>query len=786
MRFILLSVLIFLGVTQTFGQSFYEFNGRVKDSVTKEVLVNATLIINPGGKGIISDINGNFSVKLQEGTYTIQVSYLGYVSKSETFGLHENHEKNFFLSPKNQNLNTIDVNAKRHDDPIKSTEIGTVTLQSKQITNLPALMGEPDIINAIRLSPGIQGVGEGNPGLYVRGGDAGQNLILLDDMVLYNPSHLLGFFPVFNSGIIDEVTVYKGGFPAQYGGRISSVIDIKMKEPNQQKIAGSTNVGLLSSGLVLEAPLVKDKGGIIISARRTYLELIEKGINPLLKPESRLFNGTSYHFYDASAKAKYALGKKTRLNIMAFTSNDNYHLTDDNYKIDNFMFWNNTVGSISLNHSFSDKLNMNISTGKTLYNFNIDAALDQYGLNLNSGIDDWKNNIDFIYMRKPKLPMKFGLAYTHHILTPNRVDVEINDLTYKDVNKYYSNECAAYMNENFKFSEKLSISAGARYTCFQHVGPYTFYYRDDAGKVNDSTKFDRNENVALYQSLDPNIIWVYVLDSLTSVKGSISQTHQYIHLASVGSVSLPTDIWLPSTRFIKPQQVSQVSLGLFKNFKWNSLETSLEIYYKDMRNQIDFLNGILDNFDNSRIEKNIITGVGRAMGAELYIKKSVGKTTGWISYSLSRTLRRYEEINNDKWFPAKYDRVHDLSITVNHKLNEKWNFSAVFIYATGNAMTLPVGRYIIQGNVANQYTDVNAFRMPAYHRLDINANYTLRTDEKYESVLHFSIYNVYNRSNPYFIYFRAEGNLDEYRLSVTPKQMSLFPILPSVSWTLNF
>jgi hypothetical protein len=774
-------------IVAVLGQTTFEFLGVVKDSTTKERLVSASVFILPMQTGLSTDQQGKFKMDLPKGTYSIQISFLGYNTLRKEIEVSTNAvSKTFLLAEKSIAVENVNISAKKSDENIRSIEAGTLILETKDITGLPSLMGEPDIINALRLTPGVQGGGEGNPGLYVRGGDAGQNLILLDNMTLYNPSHLLGFFPVFNADIINDATIIKGGIPAQYGGRASSVIDVSMKEANTSQLKISGSMGILSTDLAIESPINKGEGSIIISGRRTYLNAVKFMAKPFIKSANSFFSNTDYYFYDASIKLRYNISPKTRIFVTAFGGKDAYNLMDNEYNVSNRMQWLNGAGAVRLNHTFSKKLIANLATSKTLFYYNIDASFNTYGFNLYSAIDDWKYTLDFTYLGDGNGLLKFGVSHTKHLLTPNKLDVDAGEIAYKNTSQYHSNEYSAYLNGTKKLTESFTISGGLRSTYYQHKGPYTHYVRNAKGQLSDSTIYNAEEVVESYLKFDPNFSFIYLFNNQSSIKGSVSMIHQFVHLASVGTVSLPTDVWLPSTNFIKPQQVLQMSSGYFRNFKNNTYETSVELYYKQLNNQVDFQNGVLDNFDNTKIESNVMLGSGIAYGAEFFLKKKVGNTIGWISYTLSKTLRKFEGINNNKYYPAKYDRVHDFSFTLNHKLNDRWALSAVFVYATGNALTLPAGRYIIQGNVANHYTDVNSFRMPAYHRLDVSANYKLKSRKRFESWLNFSIYNVYNRSNPYFIYFAIKGDLEHYYLSVAAKQISLFPILPSITWSFKF
>jgi hypothetical protein len=768
------------------GQQKVAFTGVVVDAQTQQALVNATIFMQPGALGIISNLEGVFTVQLVPGSYTFEISYLGYEPLKQEVKITKSDHKTFKLSEKSVSVESVTVTGQKQDVNIQSNNSGVIRLSGKEISRLPNLMGEADIINAMRLTPGVQGVGEGNPGLYVRGGDAGQNLFLIDNMPLYNPSHLLGFFPVFSSEIVAGATIIKGAIPAQYGGKASSVIDIDLKEGNSQNFSASGSVGLLSADITLETPLFDQNASLLISGRGTYLGLFKAAVEPLFQSSDNIFFNTDYGFYDGSLKFNYRYSERTRLSFTAFANSDDYFFADSEFKVSNQMQWGNQAAQLNVNHLFGENLRAKLAVGTTRYNFNIDAGFDKYSVSLASAIEDWTQSLDFIFTPSGKSTWRFGQQYTRHLLIPSKINVDVENVYYENDNQYFSNEWASYIQGNFKLSEKFSLAGGIRQTLFQHLGPFTRYTRDVFGKLSDSTLYRAGEIIKSYYGLDPNISAVFVINSRSSIKSSVSRVHQYIHLASVGTVSLPTDVWLPSTYFIPPQVVTQFTTGYFRNFDDNVYETSAEGYFKYLGNQIDFLNGVLDNSDNTRIEDNIVLGNGLAFGIELFVKKKMGRTTGWVSYTLSRTLRKFDVFKEGAYFPAKYDRVHDFSFTLNHKLSERWDISASFIYATGNAMTLPAGRYLIQGNIANHYTDVNSFRMPAYHRLDISANYQLKKLGRFESWLNFSVYNVYNRANPYYIYFRVKGDVDAYYLSVHPREISLFPILPSITWNFKF
>lgn len=783
-RIFVLFFLVTLGIGMLHSQNSYLLTGKVLDAATREPLMNAAILVTPLQIGTISDASGKFELQLPKGQMELQVSFLGYKAVKENINLTKNLSITILLQPNVVEMEGVTISSEKPDQNVTSIQSGTVQLDAKEIAQLPTLMGEPDLINSFRTLPGVQGVGEGNPGLYVRGGDAGQNLMLLDQMPLYNPSHLLGFFPVFSTDIIQNAKLIKGAIPANYGGKTSSVMDISMKEGDFYRFSGNGSVGILSSDLTIETPTQKGKGSLVISGRRTYLEGIKSLSDLIISDSKNFFNQTNYYFYDASLKWVYVLTPKTRLTIATFGGQDKYSLTDGEFEVTNQMDWINWVGSVGIKHTFNENLTANFTSGFSQYQFGIDAGFEAYQFHLFSGVRDYYHRLDFTQKLNHGMLLKYGASFTRHQLTPSKVTGEVEEVSINNINRYYSNEGSIYFQGDAKASENLSLSAGIRPTYYQHVGPYSHYTRDASGLLTDSLTYAENELIEDFFSLDPNLSCVYLLNPQASVKASASLSHQFIHLASVGTVSLPTDIWMPSTQFIKPQKVGLATVGYFRNFLDNQFETSFELYYKYLDNQIDFLNGLLDNFDNTKIEQNIVHGVGQAFGAEIFIKKQYGPLTGWMSYTLSRTLRKFNNINDGYWYPAKYDRVHDFSITMNYQLNDRWNLSALWVYATGNAMTLPAGRYIIQGNVVNDYTDVNSFRMPAYHRLDLSATRQLKKKEHWESDLVLSVYNVYNRANPYFIYFRVKGDIDHYYLSVNPRQISLFPILPAL--TLNF
>jgi len=781
-----ISLLLFLFEQSLVAQDQFLVHGKITDVATGEPLIGCHIQLAPGNYRTISDEEGKYHLSVPAGEYHLSVSYLGYESVDQTLIVSNELLKNLALKQQVVSIEHVDINAKKGNQNITSDKISSITINRKEIDQLPAFFGEPDIIKAIKLTPGIQSGGEGNSGLFVRGGDAGQNLILLDQMPIYNPSHLLGFFSVFNSDAIEKIELMKGGMPATYGGRASSVIDIDMKEGAPDNVLAKGSVGFITSDLTIESPIVKGKSSVIVSGRQAYLGFIRSIVVPMHLSSDNFFNTNQYNFYDLNLKFFANLSRNDRIYLTGYFGNDNYRMHKANFQLSNSMTWGNLLAGLRWNHLFNERLSSNTMIGFTGYHFNLAAAINQYQFELASQINDLYFKSDFICLTFPRQLIKFGINYTHHELLPNQVEANLNLVSFNNKLKYYSHESSAYLNDAFTVSDQLSVNAGLRFTNYIQTGPYQIYVRDDVGMIIDSTVYGSHATVKTYNTLEPRISANYQLNSYSAIKGSFGINKQFIHLISVGSVSMPSDIWLPSTKFIKPQSVTQYAVGYFRNFNENVYESSVEVYYKRMNNQIEFKNGMFNTFYNTSMEENLVFGKGQAFGIEFFLKKQIGTTTGWFSYTLSRTLRQFNEINNGKPFPAKYDRIHDLSITLTHKLNERWTLSSVFIFTTGNAMNLPTGRYMIQGNIVNDYTKTNSFRMPAYHRLDLSANYTLKKNRFFESSLNFAVYNVYNRANPYYIYFQAEGDLDNYQLEVKPKQIELFPILPSVTWNLTF
>ena len=765
------------------AQSNYTLSGYIQDESSGENLIGVSIYEKESFKGTASNEYGFYSLTLPKGNYKIVYSFIGFKSIIKSVNLNQNLRLNVSLNNNAIVTEEIEVTGERQDKNVNSSSMSQAKLEVQNIKQLPVILGEVDVLKSAQLLPGIQSGGEGNSGLYVRGGGPDQNLILLDEAVVYNAAHLFGFFSVFNADAIKDINIIKGGMPAEYGGRLSSVLDITMKDGNNKKYQAEGGIGLLSSRLTLQGPIEKNKSSFIVSGRRTYIDVLSK---PFMS-EDNAFSGSGYYFYDLTTKINYRISDKDRLYLSGYFGRDVFSFSNSDNGIGIEIPWGNATTSLRWNHLFNDKLFMNTSLIFSDYRFEFNIAQQEFELKIFSGINDWNTKIDFLYQPNQRHTIKFGSNYTYHEFTPGNASGRSGEVVFEpdEIFKQYSNEGALYISDDFEASDVLKIHAGLRYSSFQHSGYISF--RDYI--KNDLTGSDDN-----YNHIEPRLTFRYKLNPTSSIKGAYTQNYQYIHLASTSSVSLPTDLWVPSSAGIKPKFSDQYALGYFKNFKDNMFEASIEAYYKEMSNLIEYKEGVLpEDNTNSSSDDAFVFGDGDSYGIEVLVKKNKGKTTGWIGYTLSKTTRYFDEINNGISFPAKYDRRHDLSITATHKLNNKWTLSSVFVYATGNSITLPTERYIIGSNVYTEFTSRNGFRMEPYHRLDLGATYTPnKKNKRFNSSWNFSIYNVYSRKNPYFIYFDLEsttgenGNIQDGNLTPKAYQVSIFPILPSVTWNFNF
>ena len=758
---------------------------QVKDEV-QQYLPNATIILNT--KKYKADANGVLNTKVNSGNITLSASAVNHNNISLSFLINKDTLIVINLPQRQSLLNAVIVKSSKN---VSANQMGVQTISAEVLKKLPVIFGEVDPLKTITLLPGIKNGGEGGGGVYVRGGGPDQNLILLDGVNIYNPNHLLGFFSVFNGDAIKNIEVLKSGFPAEYGGRLSSVININSRDGDMQKIKTNASIGLISTKLGLEGPIIKNKASFIVNVRRTYIDQVAK---PFARER---IGGNGYFFYDANARASYIIDKKNRLNFNFFTGVDKFTFSNKDGPGRTFNTnWGNTVAALQWEQKINSKLNH--TTGLIYNQFQLDSRFGFSTLQFlfTSGLKDWQFKTDWSLKKYDWLKLKWGLQYINHTFKPGAGGVTVGVTNFETIlqNKY-ANELAGYLSADIDILPELNIITGLRYSHFNQIGPTEeVVYDKDGFPTGEKIKYNKGQSIAKYQNSEPRISLRWKLNETVSFKFSYANTIQYLQLATTSNASFPSDLWLPASKRIKPGRANQISAGYFKNFKNNKYEFSAETYYKSLSNQVEFKPGA-NLLLNANLENEMIFGKGKAYGLELFLSKKSGKLTGWIGYTLSRSERKFAEINGGKTFPYRYDRTHDLSIVANYPLSKRWEASAVFVYGTGNALTLPVGRftYNLSYNTAeNQpiftnidlYEKINDFRMPAYHRLDVSFAYTRKpnTTRRYKSSWNFGIYNVYNRYNPFFIYLSA----DEGTQKVVGKKVYLFPIVPSVTWNVKF
>lgn len=762
----------------------FSLNGYVKDSLSGETIIGATITVNGQPKGVASNQFGFYSITLDAGNYTITASHISYVAKPFKVQLSSSQSYNFDLVPKSSANTEVVVYSKRRDANVKNAQMGKIDLSMNQIRNVPAFLGEVDPLKVIQLLPGVRNAGEGNAGFYVRGGGPDQNLILLDDAVVYNTGHLFGFFSIFNGDAIKNVSLIKGGMPAQYGGRLSSVLDVTMKDGNINKFQTEGGIGLIASRFSIQGPIKKDKASFILSARRTYIDALAK---PFIKKSSD-FYGSGYYFYDLNAKINYRFSDKDRLFISGYFGRDVFDFVNAKRSFKTNIPWGNRTATVRWNHVFNRRLFSNTTLLYNDYKFKFAAQQESLEIGLSSGIRDYSLKTDFDYYPLPNHKLKFGGLVTYHKFIPNVASGRQDSVIFTPNNETekYAAEAALYIQDDWEIGEQWKINYGVRWSSFTQIGPYKKFTRDINGNKLDSTVYKSFAPVKTYGGFEPRVTVRYAINDETSIKASVTRNLQYIHLVSNSGTTLPTDLWVPSTYIVKPQISWLYAAGLFKNFNDNTWETSLEVYYKDMQNQVEYQEGYTPSLKDP--EEEFVFGKGWSYGSELLLNKVKGRFTGWIGYTLSWTWRKFPQLNDGEKYPAKFDRRHDLSVVANYELNKKWRLGAVFVYGTGNAITLPERFYIINGVLTQEYSKLNQYRMKAYHRMDLSATYTPtpKKQRKLQSYWVFSIYNLYSRLNPYFIYFDQAGSPVTGDLKVEARQVSLFPILPAVTWNFKF
>ncbi len=749
----------------------YSLSGYIKDAANGEVLLFANVVIVELNTGATTNQYGFYSLKVPAGNYTIQCSYLGYETLAVNLNLKSNANRDIELKPKATTLKTVEIIGKSMKNTVRSLEMGAIKLDIKQLKSVPLLFGERDIIKAIQLLPGVSPSNEGSSNYFVRGGEADQNHILLDEAPVYNPSHLLGFFSVFNSDAIKDVKLYKGGIPAPYGGRVSSVLDIRMRDGNSKEWGVTGGIGLISSRLTVEGPLVKDKSSIMISGRRTYADLALKAIN-------NLADSLTLYFYDFNLKANIILGKRDRIFLSGYTGKDIFDL-----KLAGFDSGNNTL-TLRWNHIYNQVLFLNTSAIYSDYKYGFKAGFGNLSFKLTSGILDYSLKQDFTWYPNTSNQVRFGWNSTYHQFKPGNFTTgnESPTMVGFQIEPQQALETGVYVTNEQKISNSFSMNYGFRVSLFNNIGPTTVKTYNGNKEILDSVAYLSGKFYNTYIGFEPRITANYLINNTNSIKASYNRMFQYLHILSNSLSSLPTDLWTPSTPLIKPTVADQLSVGYFKNLPKNNWDISVEAYYKILGNLVDYKNGA-NTLLNPDIEAELEFGRGRAYGLEFSAGKTSGKLTGWISYTLAKSEKQFDHINFGQWFSARPDRTHNISIVASYQIAKRLTFSGNWIYYTGDAVTFPSGKYLVDGVLINLYTDRNGSRMPDYHRLDLGMTYQFKPKKRWSSDINVSVYNAYGRKNAYSISFRESKTVPGTTEAV---RLSLFGIVPSITWNFKF
>lgn len=782
-------ILFLISTTLIFAQDKFTLSGKIVESASNETLISVNIIVPELNTGAVTNEYGFYSITLPKGTYKIVVSYLGFSDITETITLDSNITKNFSLEESFENLDEVIITENVEKLNIKKPQMSVNALSSATIKDIPVVFGEADVIKAITLLPGVTNAGEGSSGFNVRGGAADQNLILLDEATVFNSSHLFGFFSVFNPDAIKDIKLYKGGIPARYGGRVSSVLDIYQKEGNSKEFHMNGGIGIVSSRILAEGPIKKDKGSFLFGGRSSYAHLFL----PLFDIDNKAY------FYDLNTKLSYDINDNNSIYLSGYFGRDVFSITDS---FENT--YGNTVVNFRWNHLFSDKLFSNMSVIYSDYYYGLKLNFVEF--DWNSGIQNFNFKYDFKHYVTDGFKLQYGLNSIYYKFNPGDIKPStptsgINPFKLTDK---YAFENAVYIDAEHKLSDKLNLSYGLRISSFLRLGQNQLNtYQDDQAVVfnNDfqiyqkanptgSESFNKSDVIKSFANLEPRASLAYQLNDNSSVKASYNRMTQYLHLLSNTSSPTPLDIWTPSGKYVKPQLLDQVALGYFRSFNDDNYSLEVETYYKKIQNRIDYIDGA-DLIANDAIEQVILNGEARAYGLEILLRKNEGRFKGWLAYTLSKSEQKTPGrtanetgINNGNWYNTAYDKTHDISLTTSYDWNKKWKFNANFLFQTGQPTTYPNGQYTYNGINIPSYSNRNEDRLPAYHRLDLSANYTPKPDKtsKWQSYWVFGLYNVYNRRNAASITFgenRMTGTNEATRLSI-------FGIIPSISYNFKF
>lgn len=758
----------------------YGIYGVVTDDVTGETLPGASIRLKGTFTGVFSDAEGRFVMYLPPGEYVLVVSFVGYQTKElAVFMEIDRQEISVALRPSETVLEEVTIEERRAGDHVDKTSMGVAHLEAKAIARIPAMLGEVDVIRAIQMLPGVQSVGEGSSGFNVRGGGMDQNLILMDEATVYNASHLMGFFSVFNNDVVKDVSLYKGNIPAEYGGRLSSLLNVTMREGDMNSFKGSGGLGSISSRLLLEGPVMKDRVSFIAAGRRSYADLFI----PLSRNEE--IQGNKLYFYDMNMKVNAVVNDNNRLQLSSYHGRDVFRFgSSDPFTMD----WGNTTYTANWNHIINDYWLMNVSGLYTGYSYSMEfEGEDNEGFIWEAGNKDVGVKLDMSWFPNEKHHVKFGLASAFHKFSPGMFR-GLGNSVFGEMGSTGSNALshAVYASNEQTVNDRFSLEYGLRVSAFQNMGAATVYRFDDQYQYVDSTVYAGGEIYNTWYGFEPRLGMRFALNDRSSVKASYNRGFQYLHLASYSDGGNPLDIWLPSSEMVKPQISNQYAVGYFRNTSLQNqvLETSLEVYYKSMDNQIDFKDNAFLML-NPRIEGEFRFGKAWAYGVEFLVRKDEGRFNGWVSYTWSRTKRQVEEINHGNPYPASYDRPHNFNLVTNYEWSPRVTLSATWVYSSGTPVTLPSGRFEYGNQVSPVYTGRNAYRLPDYHRLDIGATIKGRKIQgrRYHGEWNISVYNAYYRKNTWMLDFRADveqpEKLDAYKVY-------LFPIIPSVTYNFYF
>ena len=763
------------------AQENLTISGYISDGDNGETLIGANVFVLEQSKGTSTNEYGFYSLTLPQGSYTLQYSYLGFVTQEIKVELNQNVKQDIELANEAAQLAEVVISSEAPNANVSTNEMSVNKLDIATIQKMPTLLGEVEILRSIQLLPGVTSVGEGASGFNVRGGSIDQNLVLLDEAPVYNSSHLFGFFSVFNPDAVKDVKLYKGGIPARYGGRLSSILDVRMKEGNKKKLALNGGIGAIFSRLSVEAPIVKDKASFIVAGRRSYIDVLAQ---PFLSEE---VEGSVLNFYDLTLKSNYDINEKNTLFVSAYLGRDNFGFGDDAG-----FNWGNATTTIRWNHLFSDKLFSNFTAYYSDYDYQINFGSESTNkFDWDASIKNYSIEPEFTLFLTPGNVVRFGAHGIIYEFEPaNAVGVSEGEVTDLTLPKKYAIESSLFLENEIDIDNKLSINYGLRYSMFNYAGKGTAYEYGKAGlglrrPVVSSQDFGQWESIKTYNNLEPRFSLKYQLNDLQSFKVSYNRMTQYIHLISNTTAATPVDIWTPSTNNIRPQIADQIALGYFQNFKEDMYELSAEVYYKKMDQLVDYIDGA-DLLINEFLEGDLLEGQGRAYGLEMMFKKTEGRFNGWLSYTLARTERQVDGVNNNEWYPSRFDQLHNLSITTFYDVSKRLSLSANFALISGTPTTFPTTRFEQQGYIIpdNAFDARNNLRIPSYHRLDVSATLQGKKnpDRRWQSEWVFSIYNLYSKRNPFSIFTRLgeEGVTEAVRLSVVGN------FIPSVSYNFKF